>query len=390
MGTLGGHVLPGTFFIIFGIWWSIITSMRLIYTSMRTQSRKKETPEYRATVTMPCICLPCTGLRRAPIESWFKFIFGTIGLLGEVITGLHYEYSPAVSHKSPTNGSQMHMDMNMDHHHHHKRAAVNNNLVRHLKMVTVNTQHIVMYTGFIFGALIEILAYHKFTLPKRLPHTMGILAFIIEAFLFANHLHSRHMLDIHVHTLLVYAIYGCVFFSFLETVKPDQIIFTYGRTAFTIFQGTWFWEVGFVLYPPFDDPWFIWEKDNHSHIMLITGSYCWHLIFIIAGMLLQIGVMKSLYRTSAKFRSYFDRLIEVDAYFILDDERDYMTRSFKADEENKYFTLVSDDDEDVQFDSTKLLMKSREHNNDIKLEKYKDNEPSESSSTSGNHSSNLI
>lgn len=66
---------------------------------------------------------------------------------------------------------------------------------------------------------------------------MGIFAFGVEAFLFANHLHSRHMLDIHLHTLLVYAIYGCVIFCILETYKPEQILFTYGRILFTILQG---------------------------------------------------------------------------------------------------------------------------------------------------------
>jgi hypothetical protein len=83
---------------------------------------------------------------------------------------------------------------------------------------------------------------------------------MIEGFLFANHLHSREPLDIHVHTLLVYAIEGCVAFTCLEFFKPNEILFTYGRIVCTLLQGTWFYQVGFVLYPPTKNPAWQWDK----------------------------------------------------------------------------------------------------------------------------------
>ena len=58
-------------------------------------------------------------------------------------------------------------------------------------------------------------------------------------------------------------------------------------------------------------------------------------------------------------------------------------------EGGKYFTVVSDDEEDVQFD-TKLLIKQPK--DQIKLKDYKEyrENSSGSSSTSGHHSANLI
>ncbi len=246
MGTLGGHVLPGTFFIIFGIWWSFITSMRFILSKKRSPFKKNELIGYRGSVTMPCVVLPCRGLRSAPIESWIKLIFGTIGLLGEVITGFHYEYTPQLDKVFSASGSAPsephHMEgMEGMEHHHHRRDLGHDNLpnvpVQHIRFAYENTQHITMYTAFILGSIVEILLYHRFNIPRKAAHVMGIIAFSVEAFLFANHLHSRHALDIHLHQLLVLAIYGCVLSSCLEAYKPNQVLFTYGRIIFTLLQG---------------------------------------------------------------------------------------------------------------------------------------------------------
>lgn len=407
MGTLGGHVLPGTFFIIFGIWWSFITSMRYIIANKKSKITNKTIIGYRGSVTMPCIILPCAKLRQFPLESWFKLIAGTIGLLGEVITGFHFETHPVydkifdkITNTNIDNGHDMHMDKDMGMHHHHKRDAPLPTIpVKTLRFAYNNTQHITMYFAFILGSIVEILLYHKWHLPKKLPYALGIFAFGIEGFLFANHLHSRHMLDIHLHTLLTYAIYGCVFFAFLETYRPEEVIFSYGKVLFTILQGTWFWQVGFVLYPPSNTPAFQWDHDSHNHVMLITGSFCWHAFFIIIGLIMQLSVMQCLYRSSYKIRTYFDSLTEIDELNNMYDPHDEFGDNGNSNDikitghKNTYFSLVSDDDEDIQFDTAKLLPKSNDREQRIQLEdiKYKkvDNEI-HSSSSSGNHSASLI
>lgn len=106
-----------------------------------------------------------------------------------------------------------------------------------------NAQHITMYSSFILGAAIEIMMHHGVDLPAKLDIALGILAFAVEGFLFAFHLHAKAPVEIYLHVLLVYAIVGCVVFCALEAYDGQQVLFTYGRIMFTLFQGTWFYQV---------------------------------------------------------------------------------------------------------------------------------------------------
>ena len=111
-------------------------------------------------------------------------------------------------------------------------------LIRSWSFEKVNAQHITMYSMFILGSIVEILMYHGANLPAKLDQVCGVIAFGVEAFIFANHLHGRSMLDTTIHVYLVYSIYGCVLFSLAEVFNSKQVLFTYGRILFTILQGT--------------------------------------------------------------------------------------------------------------------------------------------------------
>lgn len=93
MGTLAGHLLPGFFFICISIWWSFITAIRFVLSKpKRNSTGYPGSYIYRTSATMPCLCLLNDRLRRAPIESLIKFIFGSIGIIGEIATGIHFNY----------------------------------------------------------------------------------------------------------------------------------------------------------------------------------------------------------------------------------------------------------------------------------------------------------
>ncbi len=121
MGTLGGHLLPGSFFIIFALWWSFITAIRYVQSKMKSPYKKNSLIGYKTTVTMPCICCPCGALRRAPIESILKATLAFIGILGEAITGFHWKKVPkyTIATSSHSMPPMEHME------HHHKREASN-------------------------------------------------------------------------------------------------------------------------------------------------------------------------------------------------------------------------------------------------------------------------
>ena len=385
MGTLGGHLLPGTFFILFALWWSFITAIRYVQMKMKSPFKKNGLVGYKTTVTMPCICLPCGRLKRAPVESYVKLFFAAVGLAGELITGFRNEDVQVQNwpYDGPTTVPttvHVHNHAMHDMHNMSRRSVVDAPPGYHLErrwwIIESNTQHSTMYSAFIFGAIIEIMVYHKVDLPKFIDYVYGILGYSVECFLFAFHLHGRDILDVHVHTLLVIAILGCIIFAILETIYADQILLTYGRIAFTLLQGTWFWQVGFVLYPPTENPAYHWDLNDHNNVMTITMIYCWHLMLIMLGLIIELFIIKRMYSCSRVVASQWDEMIVID-----DNNRSYITTDAQG-HEAKFLALNSDDDdsndEHVEFDGTKT--------NKIKMNNFKTQIDSSASSTSGNYS----
>ena len=82
MGTFGGHALPGSFFVVFAVWWTI-QMFRRYFTS-----RVKSGVQFKSSVTFPVDFIGCgpVALRRWEWEGFFKVFFTLVGFLGEVIT----------------------------------------------------------------------------------------------------------------------------------------------------------------------------------------------------------------------------------------------------------------------------------------------------------------
>jgi hypothetical protein len=206
MGTLMGHVLPGTFFAIFAIWWGFCIAIKHFHSRHSTKKSQQPLP-YQSTTTFSCLCCP-SSLRDIPFESYLKLICVSIGILGEAVTGLKHPYDETLKRKNWI-------------------------------FVEVNAQHITMFFSFGFASLIEILVHGKYNLPKGIEYLGNIFAFAVEGFLFHFHLHGRNDIDIHVHTLLVYNIGFCVLACIWEYNRPNQILATYCRIAGTLLQGAW-------------------------------------------------------------------------------------------------------------------------------------------------------
>jgi len=207
MGTLMGHILPGTFFAIFAIWWGFCVAVKHFHSRHSTKKNRKPNP-YHASTTFACLCCPSSSLRQMSLESYFKLICVSIGILGEAVTGLGHSYNEA--------------------------------LKKHVwTFVEVNAQHITMFFSFGFASFIEILVHAKYDLPKGIEFLANLFAFGVEGFLFHFHLHGKSDIDIHVHTLLVYNIGFCVLASIWEFNRPNEFLATYCRIAGTLLQGAW-------------------------------------------------------------------------------------------------------------------------------------------------------
>ena len=202
-----GHILPGTFFAIFSIWWGFCLAVRYFQLRHSLNKSVKSNP-YRSTTTYPCACCPSMLLRKIPLESYIKLICISIGILGEVVTGLRHPYDEYLKRNKWI-------------------------------IIEVNTQHITMFFSFAIASFIEILVHGKYPLPNGIEFLANLLAFGVEAFLFHFHLHGRDEVDIHVHTLLVYNIGFCILAGIWEYNRPNEIMASYTRAASTLLQGAW-------------------------------------------------------------------------------------------------------------------------------------------------------
>ncbi|GAB1597320.1 transmembrane protein 45B-like [Argonauta hians] len=234
MGTFGGHILPGSFFLIFALWDTIQIYNRYF------QCRKRNA-RFTSTVTFPCLCL-CGRLKKWPVESILKIVLVFIGISGEVITG--WRPGPYI--------------------------------------ILGNGQHITMFFAFGLAGVVEILLHLKAPIPADVDYIANILALTIELVLFRFHLHGRSELDVLLHILLTYVIIANLTAASIEMKFRHNVLAPLARTYFVMLQGSWFWQVGFILYRPFPgkNP---WHGGDHSQMMLATIYFAWHSIgcFII-------------------------------------------------------------------------------------------------------------
>jgi hypothetical protein len=230
--SLYGHLLPGTFFIFFGVWWSFVTAIRFVLSKQRSPFKKNgELVGYRSTATMPCICLPIKRLRHMPIESMLKVFFTAVGIMGEMYTGRHWQtLSIPLGHSSSpysnfnsnninntivtTTSTSANM-MPHEHMHEHTRREIIYTPDHQTKYFNFHypgvglgyMQHITMYSAFLLGGVVEILMHYGHELPAGLDYGCGSLGFTIEAFIFNSHLHGKGMVDAFLHVLLVWFVF---------------------------------------------------------------------------------------------------------------------------------------------------------------------------------------
>lgn len=240
MGSLGGHLVPGSIFILIGLWWMYSTWLRYF------NCRQRQRPFY-VTASFPCHC--CSSrVAKLPIEAFVVMFGTTLGILIELIAGFNRTYDPQTHHSSFYEGAN-------------------------------NLQHFAMYFMFFLVGIIELLLHYKFPLPKFAGLVAGCLAFSSEAFLFYFHGHAREPVEISIHVFLVLAISATVVCGVFEIIQTQvQVYATLMRAYFTVLQGSWFYYTGFFLYSPFGEHYEeSKDPDAHRTTMLIAYYFVLHM-----------------------------------------------------------------------------------------------------------------
>lgn len=132
------------------------------------------------------------------------------------------------------------------------------------------------------SGVVDILVHHRAPLPESIEYFSGCLAFVVEAVLFKFHLHGRTEFDILTHTLLLYVVYANIVITVMEIRYRHSISVAMARVYTVFLQGTWFWQVGFLLYNPLPGA-VPWDEEDHEQMMVLVMIFAWHMaaVFVI-------------------------------------------------------------------------------------------------------------
>ncbi|NWQ80672.1 TM45B protein, partial [Columbina picui] len=194
MANFKGHALPGSFFLLFGLWWSV--KYPLQYLSQKFN--KKSSRIY---------CFQ----RADAIEGGIKIIFALIGMLAE-------QFVPDGPHLYLYSGE-------------------NRDWVK-----LMNWQHTTMYLFYGLSGVVDVFTYVSPVVPRGLDRLMLSVAVFVEGCLFYYHVLHRPMLDQHIHSLLLIVVFSGACSIMLEIFLRDNIVLEMFRAGATIVQGTWFWQ----------------------------------------------------------------------------------------------------------------------------------------------------
>ncbi|XP_077360746.1 transmembrane protein 45B [Festucalex cinctus] len=237
MANFGGHAIPGSFFLLFGLWLTVKHTLQHFW--------RKNQPKCRAV-------LPPFFKRMDYIEGGLQLFASFVGIMVEqfVVDGPHARLYD----------------------------VQNNSWVK-----LMNWQHTTMYLFFGISGFALVVSTVSKLVPVGVDRFALSLALFVEGFLFYYHVHSRPPLDAHIHSLLLVAVFSGSACTMMEVFMRDHIILEMLKACLFILQGSWFYQIGFVLYPPSGPK---WDLTLHNNIMFVTMCFCWHLavaLFVIAG-----------------------------------------------------------------------------------------------------------
>ncbi|NXF71015.1 TM45B protein, partial [Sclerurus mexicanus] len=221
-----GSALRGTFFLIFGLWWSVRYPLKYL--------RRKGDAEGQ----------PNSGIQRAEIfEGAIKALLALVGILVEqfVPTGPHLRlYSPETHSWTD---------------------------LTHWRFCTI-------YLFFLLSGVVGMVSQTRLKLPPGLHRLSLCVALLVEGLLFCFRDYGDAVLDHHLHSLLAVAIFAGALCALLEVFLRDHIILETFRTSSFLLQGSWLWQIGFVLSPPWGGPG--WDQTDPSNLTFLTMCFCWH------------------------------------------------------------------------------------------------------------------
>ena len=308
MGSFSGHVLPGSFFVLYGMIWIVLSILTHLKSKPNSTQGKKVNRAKRDQSTMNSasffeykrdlglsrkswLPLTCPAVSRVPLEPILKIVLSFAGILVEAFLEVIRDRSG----KAHIAGSVYHI---------YRNDGSLNGLSK--------LQHITMYGAFMLSGIVDIL-----TMLVRFPHQTSALflalAFSSEGILFYFHTGGREAIDVEIHFILTLVIGLCALFAFLRVKYATTFLVNTGLGFSIVLQGVWFIQAAYFLYPPSGKGIIVNElnkphdesggdHERHALVMFIACTLVWHVLLIMIGILITWVVLMCLTRSSASRR----------------------------------------------------------------------------------------
>ncbi|XP_044295513.1 transmembrane protein 45B-like [Varanus komodoensis] len=226
MPSFAGSALRGSFFLMLGLWWSIKYPLKYLLRKLNTNNQ-------------PSQFIQCMDITEGTAKAFFA--------LGGILAEQFVPHGPHLSLYDEETKSWVQL---------------------------MNWQHMTMYLFYGFSGVVDVLMYTPLKLPVGLDRLLVALALFAEGFLFHFHDYQDATLTEHLYSLMSIAIFGAALCAMLEVFLRDHTILELFRASLFILQGSWFWQVGFVLYPPWGGPG--WNQADPGNKNFLTMCFFWH------------------------------------------------------------------------------------------------------------------
>ncbi|XP_037273356.2 transmembrane protein 45B [Rhipicephalus microplus] len=229
MGTFIGHALTGSFLFFFGTWWT--------FAAWRNYVRSRETKRrYQCRCSYAVPGLPPK--------------FSTEGIVKITSCCICIAMESSVTSRR--------------------------NSLAYTESVLQQT----MYAFFLLNGVVDVLYNAGLPLPPNTDYVVLLIATASEGLLFHFYLQGKPLLDVMIHTLLVYTIAALVACLIAEMCRPRSILASLGRAYFCLLQATWLWQIAFILYNPLPG-YKPWDVQSHIDSMMATSVFAWHMIAVL-------------------------------------------------------------------------------------------------------------
>ena len=241
-----GHIAPGTMFIFIGCWWLY----HVVNDIVASHSKRLEEARPYASRAWYGTKRPARGGRCAQMktlmEPIFKIFLGSIGSFME-LTSAKWQL---LDSRGDFRGTSMN-----------------------------NFSHATMFSFFVLSGVIDTIQHYGLLAGKHLSkvgHLVMAFAFFIEGFLFYFHLDGRSDLDSHSHIIIYWLCFVTSIVFVGESVWVECGMLGLARCFLVILQGTWFYQIAYMLYGPNR-----WSEKSNAAAMFIPIAFSWHCFVLI-------------------------------------------------------------------------------------------------------------